>query len=52
MRYIEFYKFMEKAKNSEELEEYLNKVESLFSPREKIMHGLDFCISDKLCNKS
>ena len=51
MQYIEFYKFMKKAKNSEELKEYLNKVESLFSPREKIMYRFDFCISDKLWNK-
>lgn len=43
---------MEKAKNSEELKDYLNKVENLFSPREKFMYGLDFCVSDKLCNKS
>ena len=52
MQYVEFYEFMEKAKNSEELKDYLSKVENLFSPREKFMHGLNFCISDKLCNKS
>jgi hypothetical protein len=52
MQHIEFYEFMEKAKNSERLKDYLNKIENLFSPREKIMYGLNFCISDKLWNKS
>ena len=52
MQYVEFYEFMEKAKNSEELKNYLNKVENLFSPRETVMYGLNFCIGDKLYNKS
>ena len=44
MQYIEFYEPMEKAKNSEELKDYLNKVENLFSPREKVMYGLNFAL--------
>ena len=44
MQYIEFYKFMKKAKNSEELKKYLNKVESLFSPREKSCIDLIFAL--------